>query len=248
MIVKPQKSGITTSCLLEDFQTAITKGRGKDILIVGQTKDHAVEHLYTLKRMIVDSEKYRKYLITDAKELYFREEKTKLGTIYIKNPDNPFRPSRIIAVGFSHRQLWSWKNVYRIHMSDVVASEIVDDESVYAAAKYRLANTNGYWLIESPPKGSNNYFYRMYEMYKDNKDPNVQVFVVNVEDAIKYKITTREFIESERKRLGYLICTVLWFFLHRSSQAISFILKVLKNLYPWENYSIVRNFHVIVLR
>jgi hypothetical protein len=143
-------------------------------------------------------------LITDAKELYFKEEKTKLGAIYIKNPDNPFRPTRLIAAGFSHRQLWSWKNVYRIHMSDVVASEIIDDESVYAAAKSRLANTNGYWCVESPPKGSNNYFYRMYEMYKDNTDANVQIFIVNVEDAIKYKITTRDFIESERKRLGHL--------------------------------------------
>lgn len=204
VVVKPQKSGITTSVLLEDFQTAITKGRGKDILVVAQTKDMATEHLYTLKRMIVDSEKYRKYLITESKELYFREEKTKVSVIFLKNPDNPFRPTRIIAVGFSHRQLWSWKNVYRIHMSDVVTSEVVDDEPVYAAAKSRLANTNGYWVIESPPKGVNNYYYRIYDMYKDNTDPNVQVFIVDIEDAIKYKITTRDFIESERKRLGFL--------------------------------------------
>lgn len=89
-------------------------------------------------------------------------------------------------------------------MSDVVAAQIADDESVYAAAKSRVAKTNGTWIIESPPRGTNNYYYSMYEMYKDNTDPDVYVKVIHIDDAIKYKITTREFIESERKRLGCL--------------------------------------------
>lgn len=211
LIVKPQKSGMTTSILMEDFQIVVSRGRGKDILLVAQTAEHAIEHLYTLKRLIVDSSKYQKYLITKSAELYFKEEQTKVGVLFIKNPDNAYRPTRIIARGFSHQQLWSWKNICHIHMSDVVAAEIVDDESVYAAAKSRLANTNGTWIIESPPRGTNNYYYRMYEMYKDNTDPDVYVKVIHIDDAIKYKITTREFIESERKRLGYL-----WFQFHGS--------------------------------
>jgi hypothetical protein len=204
IVVKPQKTGVTTSCLLQDFQTAITTGRGRDILIIAQTLGHAIEHIHTLKRLIVNSEKYRKYLITKSSEMYFKEEKTKLGSIYIKNPDNPFRPSRIIAVPFSVHGVWSWKNVFRIHMSDVSATETIDDKSVYEAAGTRFASTEGYWLIESPPNGTHNYYFELYEKYKDNKDPSAQVIIVNIDDAIQNKVVSQEFIDSERKRLGHI--------------------------------------------
>lgn len=189
---------------MQDFQTAITKGKGRDILIIAQTLGHAIEHIYTLKRLIVNSPKYRKYLITKGSEMYFREEKSKVSAIYIKNPDNPFRPSRIIATPFSVHGVWSWKNVYRIHMSDVAATETIDDKSVYEAAGTRFASTEGYWLIESPPNGTNNYYFELYEKYKDNTDPTTQVLVVNIEDAISNQVVSREFIDSERKRLGHI--------------------------------------------
>ena len=203
IVVKPQKTGITTSCLLQDFQTAITTGRGRDILIVAQTLGHAIEHIYTLKRLIVDSPKYRKYLITKSSEMFFKEEKTKMGAIFIKNPDDPFRPSRIIAAPFSVHGLWSWKNVYRIHMSDVAATDTINDKEVYEAAGTRFASTEGYWLIESPPNGVNNYYYELYEQYKSNTDPAVNVIVVHIDDAISHNVVTREFIESERIRLKH---------------------------------------------
>lgn len=204
IVVKPQKTGVTTSCLLQDFQTAITKGKGRDILIIAQTLGHAIEHIHTLKRLIVNSDKYRKYLITKSSEMYFKEEKTKLGAIYIKNPDNPFRPSRIIATPFSVHGVWSWKNIYRIHMSDVAATETVDDKSVYEAAGTRFASTEGFWLIESPPNGTTNYYFELYEKYKDNTDPTTQVIVVNIDEAISNQVVSQEFIDSERKRLGHI--------------------------------------------
>jgi hypothetical protein len=204
IVVKPQKTGVTTSVLLQDFQTAITKGKGRDILIIAQTMGHAIEHINTLKRLILNSPKYRKYLITTSKEMYFREEKTKLGAVYIKNPDNPFRPSRIIAVPFSVHGVWSWKNVYRIHMSDVAATETIDDKQVYDAAGTRFASTEGFWLIESPPNGTHNYYFELYEKYKYNTDPTVQVITVDIEEAINHKVVSREFIESEKNRLGHM--------------------------------------------
>ncbi len=204
IVVKPQKTGVTTSCLLQDFQTAITTGKGRDILIIGQTLGHAIEHIHTLKRLIVNSEKYRKYLITKSSEMYFKEEKTKLGSIYIKNPDNPFRPSRIIATPFSVHGVWSWKNIFRIHMSDVAATETIDDKSVYEAAGTRFASTEGFWLIESPPNGTHNYYFELYEKYKSNEDPSAQVIIVNIDDAIRNKVVSQEFIDSERKRLGHI--------------------------------------------
>lgn len=204
IVVKPQKTGVTTSCLLQDFQTAITTGKGRDILIIAQTLGHAIEHIHTLKYLIVNSPKYRKYLISSSKEMYFKEEKTKLGAIYIKNPDNPFRPSRIIATPFSVHGVWSWKNVYRIHMSDVAATETIDDKSVYEAAGTRFASTEGYWLIESPPNGTRNYYFELYEKYKFNTDPSVNVLVVDIEEAISNNVVSREFLESEKRRLGHI--------------------------------------------
>ena len=212
IVVKPQKTGVTTSCLLQDFQTAITVGKGRDILIIAQTLGHAIEHIHTLKRMIVNSPKYRKYLITTAKEMFFKEEKTKLGAIYIKNPDNPFRPSRIIATPFSPHGVWSWKNVYRIHMSDTASTETIDDKSVYEAAGTRFASTEGYWLIESPPNGTRNHYFELYEKYKFNTDPAVNVIVVDIEEAIQEKVISREFIESEKRRLQHI-----WFKYYGSS-------------------------------
>jgi hypothetical protein len=152
VVIKSQKVGISTSALLEDFQKSITTCKGKDILIIAQTQSHANEHLRTLKNLILNSEKYRQFLITNPSELLLREEKTKVGVAYIKNPDNSLQPSRIIALGSSEGSIWSWKNVGHIHFSDITASKLVDDSSLFAAAFSRLANTDGTMLIETPPR------------------------------------------------------------------------------------------------
>jgi hypothetical protein len=204
LVDKCQKSGITTWELAHDFEETITVGRGKDCLIVGQTAQHAYEHIYTLKRMIADSKKYRKYMITDSKELFFREEQTKMSVIFIKNPDNPFRPSRIIGLPFRQQSLWSWKNVFRVHISDPAIAQVVNDAGVFAAAKGRLANTDGNMMIEGPPNGPNGMFYEWYEQYKENQDQNFQVFLVVDEDAIKANVISRDFLEQQKKELGPL--------------------------------------------
>mgnify|MGYP003577533519 CR=1 FL=1 len=206
VVVKPQKSGITTSELIHDFQYSITKGkgRGKDILVIGQTETHANEHIDTLKRLIASSEKYRKYLITETKELYFKEQKTKVGVIYVKNPDNPFRPSRIIGLPFVESSLWSWKEVCKIHMSDTAISPHKNQKGIYATALGRLVNTDGPAIIESPPAGVSNEFFQQYEMYKDNTDKRGHVYTVYVDDAIKYGVVTQEVIDEKKKQLGYL--------------------------------------------
>ena len=204
LVDKSQKTGITTSELIHDFQEVILNGRGKDLLIVGQTEKAAIEHLYTLKRLIIDSPKYRKYLITKSSELFFREEQTKAGTLFIKNPDNPFRPMRIIGLAFIVSALWSWKNVFRIHMSDPAAAQVVDDSQIYAALTSRLTNTDGRMMIEGPPRGPFGRFYELYEQFKDNKNPNFKVFLVTIYDALKEGLVTQQFIAKVREELGQL--------------------------------------------
>ena len=204
LVDKSQKSGLTTSELIHDFQECLINGKGKDLLIVGQTAKHAEEHLYTLKRLIIESEKYRKYLITKSSELYFREEQTKVRTLYLKNPDNPYRPMRIIGLPFTVSSIWSWKNVFRIHISDPAAAPIVDDAPVYAAAFSRLTNTDGRLMIEGPPAGPYGRFYELHEQFKDNKNPDFQVFHVTIYDAEKEGLVTQQFIDEKKLELGPL--------------------------------------------
>ena len=164
---------------------------------------HAIEHLLTLKRLIVESEKYRKYLIVKSNELLFKEQ-TKTKFLYIKNSDNPYRPSRIIALPFNLGAIWSWKNVFRIHMSDPAAAPIIDDAPVYAAAFSRLTNTNGRMMVEGPPAGPFGRFYELHEQFKDNSNKDFQVFHVDIYQARDNGLVTQQFIEEKKLELGPL--------------------------------------------
>jgi hypothetical protein len=136
--------------------------------------------------LILNSEKYRQFLITNPNELLLREEKTKVGVAYIKNPDNPLLPSRIIALGASEGSVWSWKNVGHIHISDITASKLVDDSSLFAAAFSRLANTDGTMLIETSQRRPKGKVYEIYEQYYLNKEKTDQfeIFIVKASDAV----------------------------------------------------------------
>ena len=97
-VIKAQKVGITTSSLIEDFQKAITTCRGKENLVIAQDTDHAKDHLYTLRKLISNSAKYSKFLINKPTELLLKDEVTKVMQLFIHNPDNPLKPTRIIGL------------------------------------------------------------------------------------------------------------------------------------------------------
>lgn len=211
LVVKSQKSGMTTSSLLEDIQRALTSCKGREILVIAQKFEHAVEHLRTLKYMMVGSTKYAKYLMRDS-EFLFKEEKTKVRTVYIRNPDNPKLPTRIIALGSNESAIWSWKNVAHIHMSDVAATNQKDDAGLFGAALTRLANTNGTMLIESPPRGERGTVYKIYRQSKLKvEDPDAPAelgkfkpFEISAREAVAAGLITQEFLDAERQRLGPL--------------------------------------------
>ncbi len=204
--IKSQKVGMSTIALRQDFQLAITKYAGKDILIIAQTQDQANEHLRTLKTDILNSEKYSKYLITNISEYLLKEEKSKVGVAFIKNPNNPLKPSRIVALGPSESATWSWKNVGHIHFSDITATRLVDDTQLFAAAFSRLANTEGTILIETPPRRPKGKVYELYEKYYLDKKPTDQIkfFIVKAMDAVKAGLITEKFLEGEKENLGPL--------------------------------------------
>lgn len=208
MVIKSQKVGISTSCLIEDFQKAITKCRGKDILIIAQSQEQANEHIHTLKRLIYHSEKYQKYLITSSNKLTFKEEKTKLSEIWIHNPDDPERQTRIIGRGASEGGLWSWKHIAHIHMSDIAANNMKDDSPIFAAAFSRLMSTDGTMVIETPPRGP---FKKTFEIYQQSlvkhQDPDLietqfNIHHVSAQQGVAAGVITQATLDAERARLG----------------------------------------------
>jgi len=211
-VIKSQKVGITTSSLIEDFQKSITTCKGKEILIIAQETDHAKDHLYTLRKMITNSAKYSKFLISKPTELLLKDEVTKVMQLFIHNPDNPLKPTRIIGLGGSNPgSIWSWKEVAHIHMSDIAASSRIDDAEVFGAAFSRLANTNGTMLIESPPRRPSGMIYKIYEMskLKKNIDKGSEMGQFKIHEipatmAVDAGLMNQEFLDAERERLGPL--------------------------------------------
>lgn len=217
--VKSQKIGLSTSHLMADFNKCIipTKGHkysnsstmGFDTLLIAQSYPHAKEHMRTLYEMLVQSEEYRDFLVEKPSEEMIKTDRTKANIMIIRNPENPSRPSRIIGLGPNASGIWSWKRVKHIHMSDVAAVDQIDDRQMFAAASSRLANTNGSWTIETPPRGEQG---TVFKLYKDSKIEGSEAFEAakfNVREypavlAVQAGLMTEDFLESERERWGVL--------------------------------------------
>ena len=71
-----------------------------------------------------------------------KEEKTKVGVAYIKNPDNVYRPTRIIALGASEEEYGHGRCSRESICPTLQQQILVDDSGLFAAALSRLANTD----------------------------------------------------------------------------------------------------------
>lgn len=163
IMVSSNKVGKTTSFSLEDFQSRLfPQHAGRDLILVAQNQRIANEHLLDLKKLVRSSEKYRRFLIERPDREMFKEEKSKLATMYIRNPFNYRKPSRIMALGGSEASAFSWKNVDWIHMSDVSQLPLNNQKLFFGALFSRLANTNGIAKIETIPSGKAGEVWRIW--------------------------------------------------------------------------------------
>lgn len=221
LTVKSQKTGVTTSSLIEDFQKAVipTTGHpysefstmGRETLIIAQKFDMAKEHLTTLYQMLIESEEYSNWIIAKPSDIMVGKNKhrTKANMLYIQNPENPKKPTRFIALGPRASGVWSWKNVKHIHMSDVAAVDQVDDSQLFGAAFSRLANTGGTMHIETPPRGQHGKVWDIYQQSELHGDDNFEeskfkVRKIYATEAVEAGLIDQEFLDQERVRLGVL--------------------------------------------
>ena len=224
LYLKSQKIGLSTMILLEDFHIALTVGRGKEILIISQSKEKAKEHIQDIKKMISTS-LYRDFLIDRplTEEDLLKDERTKIDTIYLRNPENPTQPTKIIALGItSAASLISFKRVCHIHMSDVTLADMSEERFVeaFGGAFSRLANTNGSMVIECPPRGPSGPVFNIVDEDDSLKQDGVSIeikegkkiltpsgFLVRrytYQVGLDCLMISPEFIEQEKRRLGVL--------------------------------------------
>lgn len=217
IVVKTHKCGLSTSQMLADFQLSILpssnplSSRGYDTLLISQTKDIAKELLRTLRRMILRSKKYSAFLIDRPSEIdeygsgqvsyqkIMRDEQTKTSVIYLRNPEDETRPSRIIALGADNPgSIESWPNIHHLHISDITAT-IGDYTQSLNVAITRLANTGGTVVIESIPDFLGSPLNKMF----DNPGDFVPI-TITADEALEAGVIDPAHLASERVRLGPL--------------------------------------------
>jgi hypothetical protein len=209
LAIKSNKIGLSTLALLNLFCHMITDCAGYQALVIAQSLRMSREHLYTLRKLIMASQKYRDFLITirdivDDKDVLLREEKTKVTEMFIRNPHNKYKPSRIIAIPANAGQSVSWKEVKYVYCSDITMTDKSYDATINGAFT-RLANTEGYFVIETIPNGPRGLVYDLWLQNRIATEPDKSFFKVReypVLFGVQAGLITEEFLEGEKSRLG----------------------------------------------
>lgn len=214
IIIKSQKIGVSSICILITLWHALKDCRGMELIINAQSDEQAKTHAQDLRRILMNSEKYRKYLITQQfTDLgLLKDEVTKIHQIWLHNPTNPRQPTKIIIVGMSPGALLSHKRVGFIWSSDITISGQTPQRQaeVWASMLSRLANSQGPIIVECPARAPAGPVYDAYEKFqkkmenKDTIDPKNEFYVEQFpyQLGIRDGFFTQEFIDSEKERLG----------------------------------------------
>lgn len=219
---KSQKIYLSTTFILEDIHHALTDAMGMEIIISGQSAFHSQLHLSDFKKYVQTSE-YKDYLITKAiPEIGLeRNEVTKATIAYMHNPENPFWPTKIYAVGANAGALISFKKIKHIHASDITRSKETPEKQkeTIASMLSRLANTKGSLVLEAPFRGMEGPLYEQWEKFNEMTEKGIKLNKMSREDqrampfyckpfdytyGLKSGAFTDQFITGERIRLGPL--------------------------------------------
>ena len=219
LILKSQKIGISSLCIIITLWHALTDCVGMELIINAQSDEQAKNHAQDFRRILAGSDKYRDYLITSqfTSMGLLKDEITKVHTIFLHNPKNPRLPTKIIVVGMSPGALLSHKRVGFIWSSDSTISQLIatKKDEVWAAMLSRLANSLGPAIVECPARAPDGPVYDTWERYQNQLENNIKIKPKNDFYCYKFKYQlgirdgffTEEFIESEKRRLGPLFGT-----------------------------------------
>lgn len=214
LVLKSQKIGISSICILIVLWHALTDCVGMELIINAQSDEQAKTHAQDLRRILQGSDLYRDYLITSEFTALglLKDEVTKVHTIYLHNPHNPRLPTKIIVVGMSPSALLSHKRVGFIWSSDMTISNqtAARQNLVWAAMLSRLANSEGPLIVECPARAPEGPVYDTWDAFEKALKDGIEInsahdfFVVKFkyERGIREGFFTQEFIDAEKRRLG----------------------------------------------
>jgi hypothetical protein len=204
LVIKGNKIGLTTSCLMELFYHAITDCAGHEILLIAQNLNMSKNHLYTLRKLLGNSVKYKRFIIGEPSEGLLRDEVTKITQLFLHNPKNPSQPTRIIAIPANSGNAVSWRDVKFVFISDITQSNI-DYSEILSGAFTRLANSEGYFLLESIPGDPIGPVYELWLNSKQQQQNNeFWIREYPTSRAVDFGIVSQEFLDAERLRHGSL--------------------------------------------
>ena len=220
--VKSHRVGESSKWMLVDFQLAVLPSshkistRGYDTMLLAPTKPQAIEILRDFRRRALESKRYSPFILDKPAEIdeygslstkaILRDEKSKTEAIYIKNPEDPIRPSRIIALGAGNPgSLESWPNFKHLHITDITASR-KDYKEALEIALTRIANTDGTVVIETIPGKPYGSIYDWAQRYRGIPESELQkgdfcYVEVTAEQAVAAGVMPKDFLEGERRRL-----------------------------------------------
>lgn len=202
-MIKSNKVGYSTTALDALIQNCLLKkSAGFEKLVICQTFQLAREHLYTLRKRLVDSP-LSNFLITEPKSYLLGDEVTRVMELYIENPYDWNHPTRIIGLGTSAGSVVSWKKVNYVLCSDITMSK-VDYNPILDGASTRLANTEGRLHIETIPDEPIGRIYEMYLAIKAKELRDMKLMEITADDAVKAKVITRDFLNKQKEKLGTL--------------------------------------------
>jgi hypothetical protein len=219
LVLKSQKIGISSICILITLWHALTDCMGMELIITAQSDEQAKTHAQDLRRIILGSDKYRDYLITSeyTRLGLLKDEVTKVHTIWLHNPITPRLATKIIVTGMSPGSLLSHKRVGFVWSSDMTISGQTAQRQadVWAAMLSRLANSQGPCIVECPARNPSGPVYETFERYEkqiedgEKLDPQNDFYVekFNYRLGIRDKFFSQEFIDAEKRRLGPIFGT-----------------------------------------
>ncbi len=215
IILKSQKIGISSLCILITIWHALTDCMGMELIINAQSDEQAKSHAQDLRRILANSTKYKDYLITKSyvQSGLLKDETTTIHKIWLHNPHNATQPTKIIVVGMSQGALLSHKRVGFIWSSDFTISQLTTEKKreVWTSMLSRRANTKGPVIIECPARAPEGPVYDTWERYEKQLEDKIpfsredfRVFKFTYEKGIRDGFFDNEFIDAEKRNHGPL--------------------------------------------
>jgi hypothetical protein len=210
LVIKSNKIGLTTSSLLELFYHMITDCAGMEALVFAQTFKISRDHIRTLRRMILQSDKYRRFLISHQEEGLLKDDVTKVSEIVLRNPYDRYKPSRIMGLGVAASSAVSWKEVKYVLFSDITRSGQDYRETLHGALT-RLTMTEGYFLIETIPGKIGDPVYELVQNAKfgtQDEDEEISPELtfnyteIPASQAVDAGVIREEWLDAQRSKLG----------------------------------------------